>query len=261
MIPSRAAPIQVGSPAAGGMTGVGLTGVGLTVRAAGTDADLSRIMAMRARVFRGGQDDRDAFDDACCHVLIEGASLLACFRLLPMATGKDIAQSYSAARYDLSALQGFDAPILELGRFCIAPDCTDPSVLRLAWAFITREVDARGAGMLCGCTSFNGTDPVPHLPAFAMLRSHLAPAQWAPRAKGADHVSFDNLPACDDPRAGLAGIPALLRTYLGMGGWVSDHAVPDPDLNTLHVFTAVEIAAIPPARARALRALAQSAAS
>ena len=31
-----------------------------------------------------------------------------------------------------------------------------------------------------------------------------------------------------------------------MGGWVSDHAVRDPGLGTLHVFTAVEIARIPP---------------
>jgi hypothetical protein len=41
-----------------------------------------------------------------------------------------------------------------------------------------------------------------------------------------------------------------------MGRWVSDHAVIDHDLGTLHVFTGVEIAAIPPARARALRAIA-----
>ena len=48
----------------------------------------------------------------------------------------------------------------------------------------------------------------------------------------------------------------LLRTYLVMGGWVSDHAVVDRDLNTLHVFTGLEIRAIPPARARLLRATA-----
>jgi hypothetical protein len=38
---------------------------------------------------------------------------------------------------------------------------------------------------------------------------------------------------------------------------VSDHAVCDDDLDTLHVFTAVEIAKIPPARARALRLIAE----
>jgi L-ornithine Nalpha-acyltransferase len=65
----------------------------------------------------------------------------------------------------------------------------------------------------------------------------------------------DNL-APFDPKAALAQTPALLRTYLVMGGWVSDHAVIDRALDTLHVFTALPIANIPPARARALRALA-----
>ena len=51
-------------------------------------------------------------------------------------------------------------------------------------------------------------------------------------------------------------MPPLLRSYLTMGGWVSDHAVVDRDLNTLHVFTGLEISAIPPARARALRMVA-----
>ncbi len=41
-----------------------------------------------------------------------------------------------------------------------------------------------------------------------------------------------------------------------MGGWVSDHAVVDQQMNTLHVFTGVEIGAIPPARKRLLRAVA-----
>ena len=54
----------------------------------------------------------------------------------------------------------------------------------------------------------------------------------------------------------MLGMPPLLRSYLVMGGWVSDHAVVDNDLNTLHVFTGLEISAIPPGRARLLRAAA-----
>jgi len=42
-----------------------------------------------------------------------------------------------------------------------------------------------------------------------------------------------------------------------MGGWVSDHAVVDPEMGTLHVFTGVEIRAIPATRKRLLRAVAQ----
>mgnify|MGYP002648902638 CR=1 FL=1 len=49
---------------------------------------------------------------------------------------------------------------------------------------------------------------------------------------------------------------SLLYLFTFVGGWVSDHAVMDRQLGTMHVFTGVEIKAIPPARARALRALA-----
>ena len=56
-------------------------------------------------------------------------------------------------------------------------------------------------------------------------------------------------------RATLA-MPPLLRTYLLMGGLVSVQAVVDRDLNTLHVFTGLEIGAIPPARVRLLRGVA-----
>ena len=59
-----------------------------------------------------------------------------------------------------------------------------------------------------------------------------------------------------DRQLALLQMPPLLRSYLGIGGWVSDHAVVDRAMNTLHVFTGVEIAAIPAARARALRAVA-----
>jgi putative hemolysin len=58
-------------------------------------------------------------------------------------------------------------------------------------------------------------------------------------------------------RQALTALPPLLRLYLGIGGWVSDHAVIDRAMDTLHVFTAVEIAAIPPARQGLLRAVAQ----
>jgi len=51
----------------------------------------------------------------------------------------------------------------------------------------------------------------------------------------------------------LRHMPPLLRSYLVMGGWVSDHAVIDNELNTLHVFTGIEIKRVPPERARLMR--------
>jgi putative hemolysin len=113
--------------------------------------------------------------------------------------------------------------------------------------------------MLFGCSSFHGTDADDHLDAFALLKDgHLAPRRWLPRVKAPDVFRFAQKlrRTKPDARRALSGMPPLLRTYLMMGGWVSDHAVVDHDLNTLHVFTGLEIAAIPPARARLLREVA-----
>jgi putative hemolysin len=78
-----------------------------------------------------------------------------------------------------------------------------------------------------------------------------------PGRKAAEVVDFPALAGgVTDRRAALAALPPLLRTYLGMGGWVSDHAVVDRELDTLHVFTCVEVDRIPAARAASLRAVA-----
>ena len=93
--------------------------------------------------------------------------------------------------------------------------------------------------------------------AFAMLRArHLAPERWLPRIKAPDVFRFaERLRSIPDARRAMLCMPPLLRTYLLMGAWVSDHAVVDRQMNTLHVFTGLEIGAIPASRKRLLRAL------
>jgi len=223
--------------------------------------DLGAAQGLRARAF-GAARDGDAFDAICRHVLVEdraSGALVCCFRLLALESGAGIGRSYAAQFYDLSALSAFAAPMLEIGRFCTHPDGHDPDILRLAWGALTRLVDAGGAQMLFGCSSFPGTRAEAYREAFGLLAAgHLAPPQWRPRVKAPDVVRFAETPRRCPPdlRRGLQEMPPLLRSYLAIGGWVSDHAVVDRDLSTLHVFTALEISAIPPARAKALRAVA-----
>lgn len=216
---------------------------------------------LRALCFRGGASDRDDLDPACRHFIVtHGTETVAAFRVLLLPEMAEIVTSYSARFYDLSRLAGLTGPAMELGRFCLHPGWHDPDILRLAWAGLTRLVDAGSIAFLFGCSSFSGTDPTPHLDALARLaRHHLAPKTSAPLRRG-EALDYPALTQAhpDDPKAALLALPPLLRTYLTMGGWVSDHAVIDRDLQTLHVFTGVEIARIPPARARLLRALAGS---
>lgn len=233
-------------------------------RSAETPADLAAAQELRTLCFRspGGSRDSDAFDAVCTHVLVEeacSATPVACFRLLPLNGGSEIARSYSAQFYDLAALSAYPGRMVEIGRFCIHPDWRDPDILRVAWGAMTAFVDREGVEMLFGCSSFQGTEAEGYLDAFAMLKeAHLAPKRWLPRVKAPNVFRFAEKLRRKKPdaRRALLGMPPLLRTYLMMGGWVSDHAVVDRDLNTLHVFTGLEIAAIPPGRARLLRGVA-----
>ncbi len=240
-----------------------------TARMADTPQDIENAQTLRHLCFVSGRGltaaatrDADAFDARCHHVLVEdtrSSTLVCCFRLLPLKGGADIANSYSAQYYDLAALSAFMGPMVEMGRFCIHPNWPDPDILRVAWGAMTRYVDDSGVELLFGCSSFDGADAAKHHDALALLKdAHLAPKRWLPRVKAPRVFRFARALRLSRPDAkrALIGMPPLLRTYLMMGGWVSDHAVLDTDLNTLHVFTGLEIRAIPPARARLLRGLA-----
>ena len=225
------------------------------------ERDLQAALALRTLAFQTDTLDRDAFDEHCAHVVIEDtrtAMIVCCFRMLMIDGGSDLHRSYSAQFYDLDGLRDFPGRMVELGRFCVNPEAYDPDILRIAWGAMTGFVDANKVEMLFGCSSFAGTETAQYLDAFAMLKArHLAPKRWLPRVKAPDVFRFAaRLRRKPDAKKAMLRMPPLLKTYLMMGGWVSDHAVVDRQMNTLHVFTGVEIGAIPAARKRLLRAVA-----
>jgi len=225
------------------------------VRMATTPADVQACQALRHRCFFGGDGvDVEPLDDVCSHVMIAGdTGLVGTFRVMILFSGAAIDQTYAARSYDLSRLAAFDAPMLEMGRFCIDPTAHGADILRLAWGALAQIVDANDVAMMFGCSSFDGVDAAPYGAAFGLLaRRFQAPVDWAPAVASSEVVSLRK----SDQAGALQQMPPLLRTYLSMGGWVSDHAVVDRHMQTLHVFTGLEIARIPPVRAKALRALA-----
>jgi L-ornithine Nalpha-acyltransferase len=238
---------------------------GMVARLAHGRADMARIMAFRRASFpRSHGSEEDAQDALSAHVLVESATggdgtLLAYFRLMLFGWGAGLAQGYAARFYDVAPLAGYARPIAEIGRFCLAPGGVHPDVLRLAWGAMTRLVDEGQAGLMVGCTSFRGTDWTQHRAGLALLaEGYIGPPEHLPGRKAPEIVDFPSLAGqVADRRAALAGLPPLLRTYLGMGGWVSDHAVVDRELETLHVFTCVEVGRVPPARVASLRSVAR----
>lgn len=204
--------------------------------------------------------DGDRFDNICRHVLVEDLEtnrIVACYRFLHLPDGGTIETSYAAQFYNLKRLLAYPDPMLEIGRFCVEQGANDPDILRICWALLTRFVDLFGIGLMFGCTSFSGTDMAPYRSGFTLLKHrHLAPLCWMPQVRAPEVIPYaiDLANEKPDLKQANACLPPLLRSYLAMRGWVSDHAVVDRQLGTLHVFTGVEIAAIPAARKRFLRA-------
>jgi len=234
---------------------------GMVARLAEGRADMARALAFRRAAFpRHSGPEEDAQDALSAHLLVEGSdkTLLAYFRVMIFGWGAGLLQGYAARFYDVGPLSGYARPIAEMGRFCVAPGGVHPDVLRLAWGAMTKAVEEAQAGLLVGCTSFRGADWRTHRAGLALLaEGYVGPVEHRPRRKAAEVVDYPALVGpVTDRRASLAGLPPLLRTYLGMGGWVSDHAVVDRELDTLHVFTCVEVDRVPRARAASLRAVA-----
>ena len=223
-------------------------------------SDIEAAQALRAACFGpAGALAQDAYDARARHFILRDTAtgqVVCCYRLMALRAC-DLPASYAAQFYELSGLQSYDGLMMELGRFCVDPARSDPDILRVAWAALTAFVDDNGVEMLFGCSSFAGTEAGQYLDSFAMLKArHLGPKRWLPRVKAPNVFRFAaRLRRKPDVKKAMQGMPPLLRSYLLMGGWVSDHAVVDRQMNTLHVFTGLEIGAIPDKRKRLLRAL------
>lgn len=222
------------------------------LRYAESAEDLAAVSALRERAF-GRAAGVDPWDAQARHLMLwRGERLIGTLRL-SLWRGAAGQAGYSAQFYDLTRFFNHFPTSLEVGRLCLCPESRDLFALPQLLGGVTLAAQESGAAVLFGCASFEGCDPAPHLPALAHLaQSALAPAEWRPGQTLAGAVSLS-----DVAPKGQVVLPALLRGYLALGARVSDHAVPDPVLNTLHVFTALEPARIAPGRLKVLQSLAE----
>jgi len=225
-------------------------------RFASSKTDVLAAQSLRFKCFNlsnKAELDVDEFDIRCRHVLIENLEsekLICCYRIMIFDNGKEISSSYSSQFYDLKAIESYPDPMIEVGRFCVDPEIIDPSVALTAWAALAQIVDQNRTQLLFGCSSFAGVEKEKYLDSFALLRDrYIAPDHWRPKTKAAKvfYYSKDLIDKVDKKKA-LLNMPPLLKTYLSMGAWVSDHAVVDFKMKTLHLFTGMEISKIPKRR-------------
>ena len=213
----------------------------------------AKALTLRARVFRDGKSDEDRFDADAYHgvILDESSHIECCFRLNIFDSDGAAQSGYTGQFYDLTPLSNCHGPVVELGRLARHPDKTNPDILRVAFAAIADFVVSHNAQALFGCTSFQGLSPSPYNACFSCLaHSHLLPDGQRPVPRSCRSFPLTDVPF--DHAQALRSMPPLLRSYLRLGGRTSRAAVIDPDLQTIHVYTRLNIANVANARRKTL---------
>lgn len=223
----------------------------LTCRFADRQADFTACQSLRRLSFFGDDGlDADQFDPLSQHLMVERDGGLVCtMRLRVFADGDQLTNTYTGSFYDLSALYG---PAIEVGRFCLKSGRGQADVLRAALMELTRLVDAHQVAFLFGCTSFAGNGPAVFKNAFGLLADKFQ-GQGALLPQPLSDQTYITPCGEYDPTAALREMPPLLRSYLAMNGWVGDKVIVDKAMNTMHIFTCLDVARVPEARAKALR--------
>ena len=226
----------------------------LTLRLAASPRDLAAAQRLRYTVFvqeLGGDGplvdhaarlERDDFDDVFDHLLLidpmrDAVALddvVGVYRLLP-GDRVGAGRFYSEDEYDLSALRMSGRRLLELGRSCVHAQYRGGAAMLLLWNALADYVLERDIEVLFGVASFHGTDVGPIRAQLAYLHAyHLAPPALRVRARAAGFQRMD-LPGPMEKKAALAGMPALIRAYLRLGGFVGEGAWVDHAFNTTDV--------------------------
>lgn len=239
---------------------------GFALRLARSALDLRGAQRLRYRVFvqemgAGGdlvdhaaqleRDDMDAHFDHL--ILVDPARdpealdhVIGVYRLLPSDRAEALGRYYCDSEYDLTPLRRSGRKLVELGRSCVHPAHRRGAAMLQLWNGLAEYVLARQIEVMFGVASFPGADPAPHAQALAWLHHHhLAPPALRVRAHADGFHPMNGVAAADlDRKAALAGIPALIRGYLRMGGTVGEGAWIDRAFNTTDVCLLIDTAAM-----------------
>jgi putative hemolysin len=181
--------------------------------------------------------DFDVYDAICDHLLVvehgdAGAQVVGTYRLLRAEPMKKVGLFYSESEFDISAIKRYPGNILEVGRSCVDKNFRNRAVMQLLWRGIGAYVARFEIALMFGCASFQGTDPQAHAMALSYLHHyHLAPERLCPSALPNRFVNMDLMPRdAVNAKQAFTALPALIKGYLRLSGYIGLGAVIDPVL-------------------------------
>ena len=223
------------------------------VKLAESEAERRAAQALRYRVFveelggDGPMVDHDArletdrFDPFFDHLLLlddaKNGSVVGVYRVLRDDQATLAGQFYSEDEYDLDPLRSSGRRLMELGRSCLDADYRGGAAMYHLWNALARYVADHNIEILFGVASFHGIDPKPLAQPLSLLyHRHLAPEDLRVRAKDVHYQRLDLLAEDElDRRTAMLQVPALIKAYLRLGGYVGDGAYIDHAFNTTDV--------------------------
>lgn len=227
----------------------------LLVRLADGEDDLTAAQRLRYRVFveeLGGDGplvdhaarlERDEFDAINDHLILVDSSrdpalgehVVGAYRLLRHDKAQIFGRYYCDSEYDLGPLRRCGRKALELGRSCVDARHRGGAGMFLLWNALADYVLDHDIEVLFGVASFHGTDcDALKVPLSWLYHHHLAPEELRVRAR--DYQDMNLLPAAAlDRREAMIAMPALIKAYLRLGGFVGDGAYVDRAFNTTDV--------------------------
>ena len=236
-------------------------------RLAETEDDVRAAQRLRYRVFveemgaqaspaeHAARRETDAFDPICDHLILEDDQrtpadpldrIVGVYRLLRRSVARANGGFYTANEFDLSPLDSYPQETLELGRSCVDAEYRGGSAMQLLWMALAQYIDSHDLGLLFGCASFHGTDPAAlAMPLAYLHHHHRAPPALRARVLPEHFQTLDLMPAdALDRTAAMKAVPALIKGYLRLGGFVGDGAYIDRDFNTIDVCLIMETSRI-----------------
>lgn len=237
----------------------------LTTRLATARTDILAAQRLRYDVFvtemgaigdgvdHGQRTEADQFDAHAEHLLLEdpsrpeGQELVGVYRLMTSDAARAAGGFYSQSEFDLSPLMSSGLRLLELGRACVLPDYRGGQGMAVMWAALVDYVRRHQIDILFGTASFHDTSAASLAQPLACLHyDYPTPSPLRVHAIGGGAIPMNTLPGDQlDRKAAMLAIPALIKSYLRLGGTVGSGAYVDSQFGTTDVCLIVQTAEIP----------------
>jgi len=187
-----------------------------------------------ARLASGGRAiDEDEFDRHCDHLVVRdllSSRAVGTYRILPAESARAMGGYYTEREFDLGRLAPLRPRMAELGRTCVDPASRSGAVMLLMWSALAKYMVDSGHRHLIGCASIGLGGGARGA---ASVFRRLAADGMGPE----EHRVFPRIPLpLDRHETGVqAGVPPLVKGYLGLGAWVCGEPAWDRDFDCADV--------------------------